>query len=134
MTKEWLADKKIPYDKLVFTNSYKNDKNGKTQKCFENNIDIMIDDSAGICRDCFENNITTLIMDKPCNREEKEITRVHNWKQIYEFITNYKRKVNVILDTDTYNECDDQFALAYLLKNQDKFNIEAITVAPFSIP
>ena len=132
MTKEWLADKKIPYDKLVFTNSYKNDKNGKTRKCFENNIDIMIDDSAGICRDCFENNITTLIMDKPCNREEKEITRVHNWKEIYEFITNYKRKVNVILDTDTYNECDDQFALAYLLKNQDKFNIEAITVAPFS--
>ncbi len=38
---------------------------------------------------------------------------------------------NVILDTDTYNECDDQFALAYLLKSQDKFNIEAITVAPF---
>ena len=37
---------------------------------------------------------------------------------------------NIILDTDTYNECDDQFALAYLLKNQDKFNIEAITVAP----
>ena len=132
MTKEWLADKKIPYDKLVFTNSYKNDKNGKTRKCFENNIDIMIDDSAGICRDCFENNITTLIMDKPCNREEKEITRVHNWKEIYEFITNYKRKVNVILDTDTYNECGDQFELAYLLKNQDKFNIEAITVAPFS--
>ena len=86
MTKEWLADKKIPYDKLVFTNSYKNDKNGKTRKCFENNIDIMIDDSAGICRDCFENNITTLIMDKPCNREEKEITRVHNWKEIYEYI------------------------------------------------
>lgn len=93
----------------------------------------MIDDSRGICKECFLNNITTLIMDKPCNRELKEITRVHNWKEIYEFITNYKKeKVNVILDTDTYNECDDQFALAYLLKNQDKFNIEAITVAPYS--
>ena len=32
-----------------------------------------------------------------------------------------RKKINVILDTDTYNECDDQFALAYLLKNQDKF-------------
>lgn len=41
-------------------------------------------------------------------------------------------KLNVILDTDTYNECDDQFALAYMLKNQDIFNVEAITVAPFS--
>ncbi len=40
-------------------------------------------------------------------------------------------KINVILDTDTYNECDDQFALSYLLKSQEKFNIEAITVAPY---
>ena len=37
----------------------------------------------------------------------------------------------MILDTDTYNECDDQFALAYLLKSQDRFNIEAITIAPY---
>ena len=47
-------------------------------------------------------------------------------------LTNKKtKKVNVILDTDIYNECDDQFALSYLLKSQDKFNIEAITVAPY---
>ena len=45
---------------------------------------------------------------------------------------NKKEKINVILDTDTYNECDDQFALSYLIKSQDKFNIEAITVAPYS--
>ena len=133
MTKKWLREKEIPYDKLIFVNGYKNDKQGKAAKCIENGIDVMIDDSRGICKECFLNNITTLIMDKPCNRELKEITRVHNWKEIYEFITNYKKeKVNVILDTDTYNECDDQFALAYLLKNQDKFNIEAITVAPYS--
>lgn len=42
------------------------------------------------------------------------------------------KKINVILDTDTYNECDDQFALAYMIKSQDIFNIEAITIAPFS--
>ena len=48
-------------------------------------------------------------------------------------ISNYKgKKVNVILDTDTYNECDDQFALSYLIKSKDLFNIEAITVAPYS--
>ena len=41
------------------------------------------------------------------------------------------KKLNVILDTDTYNECDDQFALAYMLKSQDIFNVEAITVAPY---
>ncbi|MCH5166761.1 MAG: nucleoside hydrolase [Erysipelotrichales bacterium] len=40
-------------------------------------------------------------------------------------------KKHVILDTDTYNECDDQFAIAYLLKSQDVYDIEAITIAPF---
>ena len=37
----------------------------------------------------------------------------------------------IILDTDTYNEADDLFALAYLLKNRDLFDIKAITIAPF---
>ncbi len=41
-------------------------------------------------------------------------------------------KINIILDTDTFNECDDQFALAYMLKSQQKLNIEAITIAPYS--
>lgn len=53
-----------------------------------------------------------------------------NWLEKYDIISN--NKINVILDTDTYNECDDQFALSYLIKSQDKFNIEAITVAPYS--
>lgn len=42
-----------------------------------------------------------------------------------------KEKYNVILDTDIGNSWDDQFALAYLLKNEDLFNIEAITIEPF---
>ncbi len=130
MTQKWLKKNNIYYDKLIFTNAYKNDKHGKTEKCFENNIDIMIDDSVHICKDCMENNITTLLMDRVFTRKEKGMTRVKNWKEIYEFISNYK--INVILDTDIYNECDDQFALSYLIKSQDKFNIEAITVAPYS--
>lgn len=42
-----------------------------------------------------------------------------------------KQKYNVILDTDIGNSWDDQFALAYLLKNEYLFNIEAITIEPF---
>ena len=132
ITENWLKQKEIKYDKLIITDAYKNNKHAKTEKCFENNIDIMIDDSIHNCMDCIENNITTLLMDTRYNRAEKDMIRVNNWEEVYEFIKNYKRKkINVILDTDTYNECDDQFALAYLLKNQDKFNIEAITVAPY---
>lgn len=132
MTKEWLDNNFIYYDELILTNAYKNDKHGKTEKCLENHIDIMIDDSVHICQDCIENNITTLLMDTPYNKQV-DMPRVYNWEDIYEFISNYKReKINVILDTDTYNECDDQFALAYMLKSKDIFNIEAITVAPYS--
>lgn len=40
-------------------------------------------------------------------------------------------RVDVILDTDTFNEIDDQFALAYLLASSDKLNTVAITAAPF---
>lgn len=37
----------------------------------------------------------------------------------------------VVLDTDTYNEIDDQFALAYLLRSEDILAPEAIYAAPF---
>ena len=40
-------------------------------------------------------------------------------------------KFDVVLDTDAYNEIDDQFAIAYLLKNSDKADTKAIYAAPF---
>ena len=40
-------------------------------------------------------------------------------------------RIDVVLDTDAYNEIDDQFAIAYLLKNSDKLNTKAIYAAPF---
>lgn len=42
-----------------------------------------------------------------------------------------KGKVDVVLDTDTYNEIDDQFALAYLIQSEDKLNLKAVYAAPF---
>lgn len=70
-------------------------------------------------------------MDTPYNRYSN-IKRVKSLKKFYRYVSNYKKdKYNVILDTDTYNEADDQFALSYLLKSQEIFNIEAITIAPF---
>lgn len=41
------------------------------------------------------------------------------------------KPVDVVLDTDTYNEVDDQFALAYLLKSAEKLNLKRIFAAPF---
>ena len=39
--------------------------------------------------------------------------------------------VDVVIDTDTFNEVDDQFALAYLLRNPDRLRLQAIYAAPF---
>jgi inosine-uridine nucleoside N-ribohydrolase len=39
--------------------------------------------------------------------------------------------VDVILDTDAYNEVDDQFALAYLIRSPERINLKAMCAAPF---
>ena len=43
-----------------------------------------------------------------------------------------KGKIDVVFDTDTFNEVDDQFALAYLIRSSDKLNLKAIYAAPFT--
>lgn len=42
-----------------------------------------------------------------------------------------EKPVDVVLDTDTYNEVDDQFALAYMIASDDKLNVKGIYAAPF---
>jgi purine nucleosidase len=39
--------------------------------------------------------------------------------------------VRMVLDTDTYNEIDDQFAIAHALLSPDRLRVEAIYAAPF---
>lgn len=40
-------------------------------------------------------------------------------------------KVRMVLDTDTYNEVDDQFALVHALLSPDRLRVEAIYAAPY---
>jgi inosine-uridine nucleoside N-ribohydrolase len=40
-------------------------------------------------------------------------------------------KIRMVLDTDTYNEIDDQFAVVYSLLSPEKLDVEAIYAAPF---
>ena len=39
--------------------------------------------------------------------------------------------IDVVLDTDAYNEIDDQFAITYLLSCKEKLNTKALYAAPF---
>ena len=130
MTREWLKKYDIVYDKLILTGKYQ-----KGPVCREHKIDIMIEDSIKNCEDIEANGTKCFIMNTRYNRQETRFERVKTWREIYAKISKtYKKayeKINIILDTDTYNECDDQFALSYMLKSQDRFQIEAITVAPY---
>lgn len=132
MTREWLEKHDIYFDKLILTG-----KHEKGPVCKENNIDIMIEDSIKNCEDIENNGVKCYIMNTRYNQEETRFERVKRWDEIYSKISKLykkdeiKEKINVILDTDTYNECDDQFALSYMLLSQDRFNIEVITVAPY---
>ncbi len=135
MTKKWLEKNKISYDKLILTNAH--DKQEKANECIKNNIDIMIEDSTSIATNISENGTRVLLMNTRFNQKNQELERVSSWKEIYSKIARtysanqITEKLNVILDTDTFNECDDQFALSYLIKSQNRFNIEAITIAPY---
>jgi hypothetical protein len=40
-------------------------------------------------------------------------------------------RVRAVVDTDTYNEIDDQFALAYAIAAKEKITVEAVYAAPF---
>ena len=35
-------------------------------------------------------------------------------------------KIDVVLDTDAYNEIDDQFAISYMIKSKEKIHVKAI--------
>ena len=56
---------------------------------------------------------------------------VPNTESLLRRLTKPKGKIDVVLDTDTYNELDDQFALSYMIKNSDKLNVKALYAAPF---
>ncbi len=40
-------------------------------------------------------------------------------------------KLRVVIDTDAYNEVDDQFAIAWALRSPERMKVEAVYAAPF---
>lgn len=87
MTKDWLKKYDVYYDELLFTNAY--DKKSKAEICVSKKIDIMFDDSVGMCINCIDKGIKAFVMDTQYNRKVN-LPRVHNWKEIYEVIKNEK--------------------------------------------
>lgn len=55
--------------------------------------------------------------------EEKRLARLRR--------PDVNESVDVVLDTDTFNEIDDQYALSYLVRSGSRINVKAICAAPF---
>ena len=53
--------------------------------------------------------------------------------KILELLEVKNETVKVILDTDTFNEIDDQFALVQMLFSKERINVLGINAAPFSM-
>ncbi|MBQ7141077.1 MAG: nucleoside hydrolase [Bacilli bacterium] len=128
VTVEWLKENNINYTKLILSKS-----TDKSPECIENKIDIMFDDVVSNCLKLRDNGVNVCLMGTEYNQiYKKDLPMVKEWSELYEKVNEMNKIKNVILDTDMYNEVDDQFALTYLMKSLDKLNIEAITIAPFS--
>lgn len=41
------------------------------------------------------------------------------------------RRIDAVIDTDAFNEIDDQFAISYMLKSPERINVRGILAAPF---
>jgi len=54
-----------------------------------------------------------------------------NKKDIVQRLEPKNGIIRMVLDTDTFNEVDDQFALAYALRSPDRLKVEAVYAAPF---
>jgi purine nucleosidase len=64
--------------------------------------------------------VKTLI-NYPKLSEEKRLQR----------LAHPQKKIRMVLDTDTFNEIDDQFAVVYALKSTEHMVVEAFYAAPF---
>jgi len=45
-----------------------------------------------------------------------------------------EKKIDVVIDTDMFNEIDDLYALAYLISSNEQLNLKGIFAAPFYSP
>lgn len=55
-------------------------------------------------------------------------------ERILRMLKRPEGSVDVVLDTDTYNEIDDQYALAFLIKSAPRLRLVGIHAAPFYAP
>ena len=87
ITRNWLADNDIVYEKLILN------AGTKLEACQKYNIDLFIDDSFKNCKELAENGIRTFIMDSRTNGKynDAKITRVYSWPHICQEVSKIEK-------------------------------------------
>lgn len=86
ITKTTLKENNIPYDKLIVN------ANDKFKVCEEEGIELFVEDSYDTCKELMEKGIKSILMTTKMNQniEAGNISRVHNWDEVYEIIRKEK--------------------------------------------
>jgi len=82
ISKTWLDEKSIKYDKLIVG------AEDKASICEENNINWFIDDHVDFCEGVSRTNARVLMFDSPYNQKETRYKRIYSWEEAYENIMN----------------------------------------------
>lgn len=82
VTEKWLAEKEIPYTRLILSETF-----NKTKECKENNIEIMFDDSQRNCHLLTEGGVRCRLMGTKYNGHDRDgLQVVNDWAELYEVI------------------------------------------------
>lgn len=82
-TKNLLDSFNIKYHKVI------TGAGNKAEVCYENKIDLLIDDSIRHCTKFRELGGKSFLMNSPLNKDiETDLKRVYNWKEIYDIINS----------------------------------------------
>lgn len=77
ITKEFLEDNNIKYNKIIFNAI------NKAQLCVDNQIDLMIDDSVEHCEDVKDIGIESIVFTSEVNKNiSTTVERVNNWLEL----------------------------------------------------
>lgn len=84
LTKEWLKENNVPYDKLVVN------AENKQIAAKQENLDIFIDDSFKNCQMVADIGVKSFLMDSRTNRnlEDERIKRLYSWPHFYSVFKN----------------------------------------------
>jgi uncharacterized HAD superfamily protein len=89
VTREWLKEYGIPYDKLILNPSSNMHYFDKLAVCMQNGVNLMIEDHHDLAQELSE-FMPVILFDYPYNKHVKSenIFRVGNWREAYQWIDN----------------------------------------------